>query len=67
MSESEQPGKASLTWFRKVAENGNVIAQEFLGRAYEKGWMGLPPDAQQSSYWYERAAKTKSKFLNPPN
>jgi len=44
MSESEQPGKASLTWFRKVAENGNVIAQEFLGRAYEKGFLTIHGD-----------------------
>ena len=64
MSENEQLGKASLMWFRKVAENGNVIAQEFLGRAYEKGWMGGPPDVEQSVYWYERAAKTRSKSLN---
>ena len=47
-------------WFRKIAENGNAVAQEFLARAYEEGWLGLVKDKAQARYWYQQAAKKQS-------
>ncbi len=51
----------TAAWVRKVAENGNSVAQELLGRAYEKGLLGLPYDAQQAKYWYQRAGRRKQQ------
>ena len=43
-------------WFQKIAENGNTVAQEFLARAYEEGWLGLVKDQEQARYWQLQAA-----------
>ena len=54
----------SIQWFHKVAENGNPVAQKFLGRAYEEGWLGLIKDKEQARYWYRQAAKSKTISTN---
>ena len=46
------PNNDNAQWFRKIAENGNTVAQEFLARAYEEGWLGLVQDKEQARYWY---------------
>ena len=58
MGKQAEP-RQTAAWVRKVAENGNSVAQELLGRAYEKGLLGLPSDEQQAKYWYERAGRRK--------
>ena len=51
------PNNDNAQWFLKIAENGNTVAQEFLARAYEEGWLGLMKDKQQARYWYQQATK----------
>lgn len=40
-------------WLRRSAHNGNVLAQQFLVRAYQHGWFGSE-NQQHASYWQER-------------
>jgi TPR repeat protein len=49
--------KGTAQWLQKIAANGNAVAQEFLGRAYEEGWLGLAKDEVQARYWYQQAAR----------
>ncbi|MCP5017924.1 MAG: hypothetical protein GY938_22020 [Ketobacter sp.] len=39
-----------------VAQSGDAEAQTYVGEIYEKG-LGLKPDYQAASIWYEKAAK----------
>ncbi|MEC8809753.1 MAG: caspase family protein [Pseudomonadota bacterium] len=39
-----------------VAQSGDAEAQTYVGEIYEKG-LGLKPDYQAASVWYEKAAK----------
>ena len=41
-----------------VAQSGDAEAQTYVGEIYEKG-LGLKPDYQAASIWYEKAAKQK--------
>ena len=50
-------------WFQKIAENGNTVAQEFLARAYEEGWLGLVKDQEQARYWQLQAAAKRHPTL----
>jgi TPR repeat protein len=40
----------------KSAEQGNAIAQSFVGRKYAKG-KGVTQDYQKAVKWYKRAAE----------
>lgn len=40
----------------KRAEEGHAISQYILGRAYEKGDLGIPQDVNESMRWYREAA-----------
>ena len=44
--------------FKKLAENGQVEAQRFLGHMYDKG-LGVPQNYQNAVSWYKRAAEQK--------
>ena len=44
--------------FRKLAENGQVEAQRFLGQMYDKG-LGVPQNYKEAVSWYKRAAEQK--------
>jgi TPR repeat protein len=54
----------SVQWLQKIAGNGNPVAQQFLGRAYEEGWLGLVKDKEQAKYWYQQAAKRNPASTN---
>jgi TPR repeat protein len=41
-------------WYRKAAEQGHVIAQNFLGYMYDNG-LGVPQDEAQAVKWYRKA------------
>ena len=41
---------------KKLAEQGNAVAQFNLGVMYEKG-EGVPKDYKQAAYWYSKAAE----------
>ena len=43
------------SWFRKAAEEGNVIAQHDLGVMYAKG-EGVPQDYVQAHMWFSLSA-----------
>ena len=45
----------AANWFRLAANQGLTDAQCNLATCYELGW-GVPRDADQACYWYEKAA-----------
>ncbi|HEX7044448.1 MAG TPA: tetratricopeptide repeat protein [Burkholderiales bacterium] len=48
--------REALRLFRPLAEQGDVQAQYYLGRMYEKG-QGVRKNAAQARKWYTRAAE----------
>lgn len=48
--------REALRLFRPLAEQGDVRAQYYLGRMYEKG-QGVREDVGQARLWYARAAE----------
>jgi TPR repeat protein len=46
----------AVEWYRKAADQGNAVAQDYLGFAYENGWGGLPVDYKQAVDWFQKAA-----------
>ena len=46
----------SAKWYRKAAEQGDVLAQFNLGVFYETG-KGVPVDQEQAAIWYRKAAE----------
>jgi TPR repeat protein len=46
--------KKAVYWYRRAAESGNQIAQEYMAVGYQEGWFGLPRDQAKSHYWYQR-------------
>ena len=51
------------SWFRKAAEEGNVIAQHALGVLYAKG-EGLPQDYVQAHMWFSLSAAQDGETNN---
>ena len=51
-----QDYRTAFAGFKKLAEQGNDIAQYFLGTMYELG-QGVPKDEQQAMAWYRKAAE----------
>jgi hypothetical protein len=45
----------AVTWYRRAADQGNVLAQFNLGTMYHQG-QGVPQDYAQALTWYRRAA-----------
>ena len=41
---------------KPLADKNNAVAQEKLGRLYERG-KGVPKDFTQAEYWYRKAAE----------
>lgn len=46
----------AVTWFREAANQGYDLAEDVLGRLYEKGQEGVPQDYAQAAFWYRKAA-----------
>jgi uncharacterized protein len=44
----------AVTWYRKAADQGNPVAQLFLGLMYYNG-QGVPQDYVQAHKWYNLA------------
>lgn len=51
----EKDMKASIEWYRKAAQSGNVYAQMSLGHLYDQG-IGVAIDKKQALYWFTLAA-----------
>ncbi len=51
----------AVKWFRKAAEQGEVLAQSILGNKYEIGH-GVTQDFVEAAKWYGRAAEQGDKF-----
>lgn len=45
----------AVKWFRLSAEQGNVVAQYYLGLSYQQG-EGLSEDKQEAYFWFSQAA-----------
>jgi len=48
--------RTALAGFQKPAEQGDAVAQYFMGRMYDTG-RGVPKDEQQAMAWYRKAAE----------
>jgi len=46
--------KKAVYWYRRAAEGGNHLAQEYMAVGYQEGWFGLTPDHAKAHYWYQR-------------
>jgi TPR repeat protein len=46
----------AMTYWRPLADQGNVLAQLILGQMYLKGGGGVPQDSAQALVWYRKAA-----------
>lgn len=45
----------AVKWYKKSANNGYHVAQEFLAAAYEEGWFGLQRDQKLAKFWEDKA------------
>ena len=48
--------KQAVFWYRKAAEQGDLMAQSGLGRIYETGQEGVPMDYVEAHKWWSLAA-----------
>jgi TPR repeat protein len=46
---------ASMQWHRQAADQGNAVAQTYVGFLFEKG-LGIAADPAEASSWYRKAA-----------
>ncbi|UXN59086.1 tetratricopeptide repeat protein [Phyllobacterium zundukense] len=46
----------AVTWYRKAAEQGEMVAQTNRGNAYCNG-DGVPVDKSEAVKWYQKAAE----------
>ena len=49
--------EAKINRLMKVAEQGDVEVQHYLGWLYNNGWGGIPKDDEKALYWWEKAAQ----------
>ena len=47
----------AVTWYRKAAEGGSVLAQLKLGLIHDEGLGGVPKDRIEAIRWYRMAAE----------
>jgi TPR repeat protein len=45
----------AVTWYARAGESGHVLAAARLAKAYRKGELGLPKDAESMFYWQQLA------------
>src|SRR2546426_9462711 len=50
-----QDNAEAVKWIRKAAEQGQAMAQNFLGLFY-RSWPGVPQDYVQAVQWHLKAA-----------
>ena len=53
---TEKDYKTAISWFKKSAEQGFGVAQEYLAYMYAGG-IGVPKDFNQGFYWMQKAAE----------
>jgi TPR repeat protein len=46
--------KKAVYWYKRAADGGNHLAQEYMAVGYQEGWFGLPHDQAKAHYWYQR-------------
>jgi len=46
--------KTAVVLYKKAAEAGNLVAQEYLAVGYKEGWFGLKKDSKKASYWEKK-------------
>jgi len=46
--------KKAVYWYKRAAEGGNELAQEYLAIGYQEGWFGLQRNTEKSRFWYQR-------------
>ena len=59
----EQSILKSTYWFNLAAQLGNEDAYFYLGNAYFEG-LGIDQDSDEAMYWLEKAANSKSTYVN---
>jgi len=48
--------KKALEWYTKAANQGNALAQFYVGRRYADGALNIPKDYKKALEWYTKAA-----------
>ena len=43
--------KTAVILYKKAAEAGNLVAQEYLAVGYKEGWFGLKKNSKKAKYW----------------
>lgn len=46
--------KTAVILYKKAAEAGNLVAQEYLAVGYKEGWFGLKKDSKKAKYWEKK-------------
>ena len=54
----------AMRLFRPLTENGDAIAQYYLGDLYDKG-RGVPQNYAEATKWYRRSSERIAGDLNP--
>lgn len=47
----QQDEIAAVNLYKKAAEGGNLVAQEYLVVGYREGWFGLTANKKQARFW----------------
>lgn len=50
----QQDEKTAVILYKKAAEAGNLVAQEYLAVGYKEGWFGLKKDSKKAKYWEKK-------------
>ena len=46
--------REAVKLYHKAADNGHVLAQEYLAVGYKEGWFGLEKNGGKARYWQKR-------------
>lgn len=57
----EQSYEKAVYWYRKAAEQGNMVAQHNLGNCYYKG-EGVTQNYNEAIQWYRKAAEQGDSY-----
>lgn len=57
--------KEAMTWFRRAAEQGDIVAQSMIGTLYRDG-DGVPKDPVRAWLWFDFAAKNDANQKDEP-
>ena len=54
---TQKDGVEAVIWFRKAADQGDMVSEARLGTIYLNGAKGVAPDKAQATIWLQKAAE----------